>query len=256
MRLRCQLFVCVALLATSVSAAWACNHAIQVRRIALGASADVVHVLEVEVVRDSHFELPRSDWFYLTPRLVELSFSKGAATRVVKKTWPEKTAKSSEHARALLQDHVRDAIKQVQTRSGFEKTRLVARWDCDFLFECAPFKAVDTGLALAGGQVHPVRVPDRIAKEVGAPTDVGVFPGGIDVVDELRIGTRKFYSVTVGSGTDQDPCRSATETCTDPRKRHTKRIKDSDQVRNLQHRRALHHGKEWDVIVPVTTPSP
>jgi hypothetical protein len=231
----------------SASTASACLVATQVRRIVLGATGDIVHVLEVDVIRDGRLETG-VEWFHLTPRRVTLTWVRGVPKQVVQHTWPQRRANTPDEARATLRKAFDRAIAQVENGAGFEKAVVTARWQCDFLRSCAPFTLEDKGLRQAN-MLHPVPAPDLIIKRTEYEGGVQLAKAGIEGVDAMRVGDRTLYAVTVGWGWDQDPCAHVAPPCADRRTRTAQPV-TPDPRAHITHRRGLHHGKEWDVIVP------
>ncbi|MCA9718553.1 MAG: hypothetical protein KC468_28035 [Myxococcales bacterium] len=220
----------------------ACLVAHQVRLVVLGGAGDSLLALELEQVRDGDLETGR-EWFSITPRLVaiELDASGTESTRAVLAGWPRARVDAGQ-ADAWLERAYDSAMLAARSRPGFVPAIAGEQVECDYLARCDGYRVIASGLADPRGSAHRVTTPTLLVDGFGgAPGDLRGH--GIERVERVRVGARRLAVVTMGTGWDQDPCEHAAGACVDeraPRRR---------QPGSLRHRRGLHHGRDWDVLV-------
>jgi len=223
----------------------ACLSATAVRTVVLGGVGDDVIALELTQHRDGDME--GSEWFFMTASMVELSFdADGAMSRSVLKAGKEVRVEAKA-AKAWVQAAFDDHLAAARKKKGFVAAKLVKRVECDFLNQCGKAKLTGAGIKRGKRNVVKIATPDALTKHYDPVDD---FAGwGIESLETLKVGKRKLLTVSLGVGHDMNPCDVAAGACTDTRKATTVKLKAKRTT--LAHKRGLHHGREFDVVVPI-----
>jgi hypothetical protein len=226
----------------------ACPVATQVRTFVLGATDSHVYVMEVEQHRDGDFESGR-DWHEVTPSLVALEFGDDgtvSARGVVHVGTTEKLEGGTE--RDWLLDTWDRYAERAATMSGFVAASITARRKCDYLSACGAYSMVAGGIRDGGGTTRALSITDSFA---GGSAPVGDFSGwGIDELETLEVDGRTYARVTVGVGHDMDPCTVLADPTGCAAMRSDREVASPGSLRDaVEHKRALHHGREWDVLL-------
>ncbi len=210
-------------------------------------AGDKLLAIELDQHRDGDIET-RKEWHFFVPRLVSFQLTKGGGTLGGRKLlWEgkEKRLDDRQYNRWLLATFDRLAARAAKY-SGFVPATIIRRVDCDFLNVCGDYKMVEKGISWRGKPAFAVQTPALHALDNGPTTDFS--SKGIDEMEYLRIGKRRVLRITIGHGWDMNPCDHAANACTDSRSTRASPVPKTLRE-GVRHKRGLHHGVEWDVLL-------
>lgn len=231
-----------------VPPASACLVATQTRVFVLGGADARVLVLEIEQRRDGDFETG-TEWHEVTPSLVAVEFGADGtvSARDVLYTGATETLKTGTERDWLRSTWDTYAARAAKV-DGFVAASITARRKCDYLDTCGSYSMVAGGIRDKAGTT---RAPSIIDSFAGASAPVTDFTGwGIDELETLDVNGRTLVSVTVGLGHDMDPCTVLADTTGCDAMRKDREVAVPSSIRDaVDHKRALHHGREWDILL-------